>query len=168
MEVAIQFEDLFMAVAIAIPAYTTNAVPILTGGGISIDLGKNFIDGQRIFGSHKTVRGFAGGLLAGAFAAVLEALMISRGFFLLALLASLGALLGDLGGAFLKRRLRIAPGRLLPIVDQLDFITGSVLLISPFYDVSTAVVIVLLLVTPPLHLLANIVAYLLKIKSAFW
>ncbi|MHA1713397.1 MAG: CDP-archaeol synthase, partial [Candidatus Ranarchaeia archaeon] len=43
------------------PAYVANAIPVLAGGGLPIDLGKNFIDGQRILGDGKTYRGFAAG-----------------------------------------------------------------------------------------------------------
>jgi CDP-diglyceride synthetase len=35
--------------------------------------------------------------------------------------------MGDLTGAFLKRRLNIPPGGLLPVVDQIDFIVGAIL-----------------------------------------
>ena len=46
-------------------------------------------------------------------------------------LIPLGALLGDLTGAFIKRRLGIQPGGLLPIVDQIDFVVGAVVFSLP-------------------------------------
>ncbi|MEM3668874.1 MAG: CDP-archaeol synthase, partial [Candidatus Bathyarchaeia archaeon] len=32
------------------PAYCANAVPVITGGGLPIDLDKKFFDGKPIFG----------------------------------------------------------------------------------------------------------------------
>ena len=44
---------------------------------------------------------------------------------------SVRCVLGDLTGAFFKRRLDIAPGGLLPIVDQVDFVVGAVVFAVP-------------------------------------
>jgi CDP-2,3-bis-(O-geranylgeranyl)-sn-glycerol synthase len=51
-------------------------------------------------------------------------------------LLSLGALFGDLFGAFLKRRMGFAPGELLPVVDQIDFIIGAILFSIPLHMIS--------------------------------
>jgi CDP-2,3-bis-(O-geranylgeranyl)-sn-glycerol synthase len=82
--------------------------------------------------------------------------------------ASLGALLGDLAGAFLKRRLKIKPGGALPVVDQLDFVVGALIFVSFFSAVSLPVVLILLLVTPPIHFLTNVAAYALGLKEHYW
>jgi CDP-2,3-bis-(O-geranylgeranyl)-sn-glycerol synthase len=86
------------------------------------------------------------------------------------LLLSLGALLGDLTGAFAKRRLGIAPGGLLPIIDQMDFILGAVLFSLPLslQVMSWELVLIVLVITIPLHLLTNFGAYRLKLKSNPW
>ena len=47
------------------PAYCANAVPVIVGGGLQIDLGRNFFDGKPIFGKNKTFRGFLVGLAVG-------------------------------------------------------------------------------------------------------
>ena len=86
------------------------------------------------------------------------------------LLLSLGALFGDLAGAFLKRRLGIAPGNLLPIVDQVDFVVGALifsLLLSPSM-LTWELALTVLLITPPIHLLTNFAAYKLGLKSNPW
>jgi CDP-2,3-bis-(O-geranylgeranyl)-sn-glycerol synthase len=86
------------------------------------------------------------------------------------LLLSLGGLLGDLAGAFLKRRLEIAPGNLLPIVDQVDFVVGALifsLLLSPSM-LTWELALTVLLITPPIHLLTNFAAYKLGLKSNPW
>jgi CDP-2,3-bis-(O-geranylgeranyl)-sn-glycerol synthase len=86
----------------------------------------------------------------------------------MAVLASTGALLGDLCGAFIKRRMRIKPGQPLPGVDQLDFVLGAVLAMSLIYAPTPGTLLILFCVTPPIHLLANITAYKLGLKSNYW
>ena len=41
-----------------LPAYLANATPVLLGGGKPLDLGLKWLDGERLFGDHKTFRGF--------------------------------------------------------------------------------------------------------------
>ena len=44
---------IFEALKFIFPAYCTNAVPVLAGGGQPMDFGKNFLDGKRILGKNK-------------------------------------------------------------------------------------------------------------------
>ncbi len=83
-------------------------------------------------------------------------------------LTPLGALLGDLTGAFIKRRLGITPGGLLPIVDQIDFVVGALVFALPLAIVSWELAITVLLITPPIHLFTNFLAYKLKLKKNPW
>jgi CDP-2,3-bis-(O-geranylgeranyl)-sn-glycerol synthase len=161
--------DLLIAVYVAIPTYVANSTPVLLGGGPPIDRGREFVDGRRIFGTNKTVKGFTYGLLLGSAAGLAEAILF-RNYLLVpaGILASLGALLGDLFGAFLKRRLDIPPGHPLPVVDQLDFILGALVLISPLLNVTTGAVLILVIATVPIHLLSNVVAYMLRLKKRLW
>jgi CDP-2,3-bis-(O-geranylgeranyl)-sn-glycerol synthase len=87
---------------------------------------------------------------------------------LFAVLSPLGALLGDLGGAFLKRRLDIAPGGLLPVVDQVDFVVGAIVFSLPLAIITLDLAVTMLIITPPIHLLTNFLAYKLKLKSNPW
>jgi CDP-2,3-bis-(O-geranylgeranyl)-sn-glycerol synthase len=87
---------------------------------------------------------------------------------LFALLIPLGALLGDLTGAFIKRRLSIAPGGLLPVVDQIDFVVGAVVFSLPLALIGWEVAITVLLITPPIHLFTNFLAYKMKLKRHPW
>src|SRR4030067_2090248 len=112
------------ALKLIFPAYCANAAPVLAGGGLPMDFGKNFFDGRRFFGKNKTFKGFFFGLAIGGLVGLTEYFLIGYPP-LLCLFSPLGALLGDLAGAFLKRRLNIAPGGLLPIVDQIDFVVGA-------------------------------------------
>jgi CDP-2,3-bis-(O-geranylgeranyl)-sn-glycerol synthase len=151
------------------PAYCTNAVPVLAGGGYPMDFGKKFFDGRPIFGKNKTFRGFFCGLVVGTAVGLLETLVFSYPPFF-GLLLSLGALFGDLAGAFAKRRVGLAPGELLPVVDQVDFIVGALLLSLPVSlpFLSLELVVCVLIITPPLHLLTNFGAYKLGLKSNPW
>jgi len=125
-------------------------------------------DGERIFGDHKTVRGLLSGLIIGTIVGIFESFLSGTNMAIMAVLASTGALLGDLGGAFVKRRMKIKPGQPLPGVDQLDFILGAVLAVSLIYTPTPGTLLILLCVTPPIHLFANIGAYKLGLKSNYW
>ena len=149
------------------PAYCANATPVLAGGGTMMDFGKNFYDGKRIFGNNKTFRGFFFGLAIGIMVGLVECAFF--GFpILFSVLIPLGALSGDLSGAFCKRRIGIAPGGLLPIVDQVDFVFGAIVFSIPLAIVNWELAVTVLLITPPIHLFTNFLAYKMKLKSNPW
>jgi CDP-2,3-bis-(O-geranylgeranyl)-sn-glycerol synthase len=149
------------------PAYCANAAAVLAGGGTKMDFGRNFFDGKRIFGDNKTFRGFFFGLAVGILVGLADALVFNLPI-LFAVLTPLGAVTGDLAGAFLKRRLGIAPGRPLPIVDQIDFVVGALVFSIPLKIASWEVAITVLIITPPIHLFTNYLAYKLKLKKNPW
>jgi CDP-2,3-bis-(O-geranylgeranyl)-sn-glycerol synthase len=155
-----------IAIALAVygflPVYFANATPILAKGKVPIDLGYIFVDGKRLLGSNKTVRGFAVGLAVGTLTGLVQ------GSLVVGFLLSLGALLGDLCGAFLKRRLGLRPGAPLPVVDQLDFVGGAFLLVSIVRPPTFQEFLYLIILTPIIHLVTNIMAYLLKLKKEPW
>lgn len=148
--------------AIILPAYIANSIPLLIRGKHPIDLGKNFTDGKRLLGDGKTFEGFLGGLLIGTIVGV------PFGYVFYTFLLATGALLGDMAGAFLKRRMGIERGKPAPLLDQLDFVAGALLLLSPFYAITAEQVIFIVIVTPPLHLFTNFMAYRLKLKTNPW
>ena len=149
------------------PAYCANGAPVLGGGGRPLDFGRKFFDGKPIFGKNKTFRGFFFGLGIGVGVGMVECLLFDYPW-LFAVLTPLGALLGDLTGAFLKRRLDIAPGGLLPVVDQIDFVVGAIVFALPLAMLSWEVAVAVLLITPPIHLFTNFLAYRLKLKKNPW
>ncbi len=149
------------------PAYCANGAPVLAGGGLSMDFGKNFFDGKRIFGNNKTFKGFFFGWFVGAGVGLIECLLFNFPI-LFCVLIPLGALIGDLAGAFTKRRLGINPGGLLPVVDQIDFVVGALLFAIPLSIIGWEVAVIVLIVTPPIHLFTNFLAYKLKLKSNPW
>jgi CDP-2,3-bis-(O-geranylgeranyl)-sn-glycerol synthase len=149
------------------PAYCANAAPVLVGGGLPMDFEKNFVDGRRVFGKNKTFQGFFFGLTIGVLVGLVEVFLFGYPL-LFIVLSPLGALLGDLAGAFLKRRLDIPPGGLLPVVDQVDFVVGAILFSLPLGIVYLELAVAMLIITPPIHLLTNFAAYKLKLKSNPW
>jgi CDP-2,3-bis-(O-geranylgeranyl)-sn-glycerol synthase len=150
------------------PVYCANAVPVLAGGGLAMDFGRKLSDGRPILGKNKTFRGFFAGLAIGTIAGLAESYVFNYPL-LFGFLLSLGALTGDLVGAFVKRRLDIPPGGLLPVVDQVDFVIGAILfsLLLPI-ERSLELLVTVLVITPPIHLLTNYGAYRLKLKSNPW
>jgi len=150
------------------PAYCANAVPVLVGGGFPMDFGKKFINGKPLFGSHKTFRGFFSGLLIGTLVGIVQSSLpiFQPPHMLLGFVLSLGGLTGDLVHSFVKRRLGLRPGASFPVADQLDFVVGALLfsiLIPP--PPSLPIALIVLVVTPPIHLLTNFVAYRLGLKK---
>jgi CDP-2,3-bis-(O-geranylgeranyl)-sn-glycerol synthase len=150
-----------------LPAYFANASALLFGkvffkGKWPIDFNKKFFDNQPILGSGKTWPGFFGGLFVGTVVGVLQ------GSLLIGFLLSLGALLGDFVKSFFKRRLKIARGRPWPPADQLDFVIGALLLVSIVQVPNWKIIITLLVITPLIHLSANVIAFLLKLKKEWY
>jgi CDP-2,3-bis-(O-geranylgeranyl)-sn-glycerol synthase len=158
------------AIKFIFPAYVANATPVLSGGGTKMDFGRNFFDGKRLFGNNKTFRGFFFGWVVGLAVGLMEG--VAFGFqnypVLFSILIPLGALLGDLTGAFIKRRIGIRPGGLLPVVDQVDFVVGAIVFSLPLALVNWQLAVTVLLITPPIHLFTNFLAYKLKLKRNPW
>ncbi len=160
-----------------LPAYVANAFAVLAGGGKSIDFDKNFLDGRRIFGNGKTWNGFIGGIVVGMFTGSAQTVLLpSFGSFPLIVLFCLtfGALFGDLCKSFIKRRLDIESGSKVPIMDQLDFVLGAWLFLilfaySWFLENFTSYhVIVILVITPFLHRITNIIGHKFGKKDVPW
>jgi len=165
-----------------LPAYVANAFPVIFGGGLAIDMGKKFSDGKPVFGSHKTVRGFIAGLLAGVLTSVIQTTLLlsypSSDFVLwlpfkfnvlIGSMIALGALVGDLIHSFIKRRIGLVEGSPLPVADQLDFVVGAILfslLVSASPRLLTVVLVIV--ITLPMHLLTNLIAYILGVKKTPW
>ncbi len=149
------------------PSYVANAAPLVFGGGARLDRDWKFFDGRPLFGSHKTVRGVFAGIIAGGLVGWGESLVDGR-LALAGVMIAVGAVMGDLLGAFIKRRLGIQTGRLFPILDQLDFVLGGLAIGSLFLPMPPVSILIVVLVTPPIHLATNFGAYLLGIKKGRW
>jgi len=172
------------AVWAMLPAYVPNNAAVLFGGGRPIDGGRTMGD-RRMLGDGKTWRGTAAGWGAGIVLAVVlnqlvepasDALGVALPEFPLAaaLALPLGAMLGDIGASFLKRRTGRERGAMFPGVDQLDFVAGALLLgllAAPGWfgeTFTTGVLVVVLVLTPVLHVTTNGIAYALGLKDEPW
>ena len=156
------------AIYYILPAYFANATPMLFKGKKPIDFNRRFIDGKPIFGAHKTIRGFISGLIAGSIVAIIQkiiALPTMQSSLAIGLLLTFGALIGDLVGAFIKRRVNIPPGEPFPLLDQLDFVVSAFLFASIIAPPKIETVIFVVIITPLLHVLTNFLAFILKIKD---
>jgi len=174
--------SLLSAVWIMLPAYLPNSVAALFGGGTPIDRGNNFRDGRRIFGDGKTFRGLFAGISAGIGIGVIQ-ILVSGAYGLEILpvhtllsvsLLAIGALLGDLCKSFFKRRLGKGRGAKWPVADQYDFVAGALLLtllFDPswiFENVTLAILIMILILSPILHRAVNIIGYYMGVKEVPW
>jgi CDP-2,3-bis-(O-geranylgeranyl)-sn-glycerol synthase len=169
------------ALLILFPAYAANGFPPLAGGRKPIDLGKNW-NGNRILGNGKTFEGFALGLFIGFLVGALEtslypelnAYAMEFGVTLplinlfIGFMISFGALFGDLAGSFIKRRFGLKRGADVPLLDQWNFIIGAVLFAMWFTEITIWMLLIMLLITPVVHRIANIIAYKIKIKKEPW
>ncbi len=148
---------------IYLPAYIANATPVLLGGGPPLDGSRTWVDDQPLFGDHKTVRGTFSGIIVGIAVGILQ-MQPLRG-----VLLSVGAIGGDIVISFIKRRIKLKPGAMFPIADQMGFIVFAVLLVSlvqpsPTWERAVAI----LIATLPIHYLTNVIAWALKLKRNPW
>ena len=173
------------------PAYIPNSFAAIFGGGKPIDGGRFLKDGKRIIGDGKTYRGFFSGIFFGVLAGSIQIWLNSNGFAILGIevpsfgqnylnalkvvfALSCGSLLGDTFKSFFKRRMNLKRGASLPLVDQLDFVVGSwvfTYLIAPEWFMSNFtpnIMIIVLIITPMLHLGTNIIGYFIGIKKEPW
>ncbi|OPY35970.1 MAG: hypothetical protein A4E35_02248 [Methanoregula sp. PtaU1.Bin051] len=173
---------LLSAVWIMLPAYLPNPVAALCGGGTPIDFKRSYKDGRRILGDGKTYRGFFAGVFAGLAVGLVQ-IWCSDAFGLTMLPAhtilsvsvlAFGALLGDMVKSFFKRRLGKERGEHWLIADQYDLVAGSLvlmLLVDPAWliaNVTVPVFIVILIITPVLHRLVNMIGYYSGVKDVPW
>ena len=145
-----------------LPAYLANAAPVILGGGGSLDRGRTWLDGRPLLGDHKTVRGTLSGLAIGIIVGLVQ-LNPLKG-----VLLSVGAIGGDIVVSFIKRRVGMKPGALFPVADQMGFIVLAVALASLVEPPKWERVAAILLATVPIHLLTNVFAWLLRLKSDPW
>ncbi|MCL4325811.1 MAG: CDP-2,3-bis-(O-geranylgeranyl)-sn-glycerol synthase [Candidatus Thermoplasmatota archaeon] len=184
--------DLFYKVVLILwlllPSYFANSAALLVGGGKPIDFGRSY-KGNRIFGKGKTWRGFIGGISLGFLLGLLQQ-YVARNYIymivppfssnyteaaLIIITLSFSAMLGDLIGSFVKRRLGYKSGSELPGVDQLSFLLCTFLFTYLFvtnfflkYFISIEDVMIAVIFTFIIHKTANVFAYLMRRKDVAW
>ena len=112
-------DDLWLGVRLLVLLGAINAAPIVAKRLLGarwawpLDGGLHFVDGRRLLGSSKTVRGLVAAVAAGALGSVLLGLPAGAG-------ATVGAaaMAGDALSSFVKRRLGVAPSGRATGLDQ--------------------------------------------------
>lgn len=173
-----------------LPAYVANMFPVIFCK-LKLPEFFHFIPfskpiNKELFGDHKTWRGFYAGYLGALLTLYLQFLAQKNGLtiaanfpstllnyeniniFFYAFCFGIGALTGDFIKSFFKRRFDIKPGRPCFPFDQLDFVIGALLFLLPFYIPPWPNILVIIVITPLLHFLINILGYLFKLKKVWW
>jgi CDP-2,3-bis-(O-geranylgeranyl)-sn-glycerol synthase len=153
------------------PAYAANMAAPLT----RYWRGWNRPISARWLGSHKTVIGFAAGLL-GALATSFgqhaigydTRILDGDNWVDLGLRFGLGAMGGDSAKSFFKRRLGIPAGRPWLPFDQLDFVLGALIVVAPRATLALGDVIIVLALSFGGHVAVNHAAYWLGIRDVKW
>ena len=178
-------ETVVVAVWAMLPAYLPNNAAVLAGGGRPIDGGRTLDDGRRLLGAGKTWRGTAVGtgtglLVAGLLnlvrPAAVDATAVPVPTFPPGAAVGLagGAMVGDIIASFMKRRTGRERGATFPVADQLDFVVvalGLTILVATDWFQATftlPVLLVVVVLTPLLHLSTNAIAYGLGLKDEPW
>lgn len=156
-----------------------------------IDGKKNFIDGKRIFGSHKTWKGLIGYVVLNIIFTILTGLFykltnISHLSFayefhentflfniLFGFLTGLAWALFELPNSFIKRRLSIKPGKnpegwkrvFFVILDQADSIFGICLVLCLFYPMSVGLYFFYVFVGAATHIVFNMLLYFVGLRK---
>jgi CDP-2,3-bis-(O-geranylgeranyl)-sn-glycerol synthase len=167
--------DAYFTLAV-IPALAANGAPVAFSKILKrvrlhpIDGGRYFVDGRRLLGDGKTIEGFSIGVFAGFLIALIEAVLVrSPSLVLAGVVSSVGAMLGDIAGSFIKRRIGIERGQPAPLLDQLDFYIGAVFFLWILgVRASWEVICILAGIVIVLHVSTNYLAYKLNLKNVPW
>ena len=171
-----------------LPAYFANMAPVMVRNipllEQPLDFGKS-IDGRRIFGDHKTIRGIIAGVIFGTALFAVQVWLYRLPLFqsislvdydqffasyavVPGILLGAGAVAGDAVKSFFKRRADIQPGKPWIPLDQIDFIIGAIVFILPLHILSWGAIASLLVATPVLHIATNHIGYDLKMRKVKW
>jgi len=179
------------AIYFMLPAYLANVSALAFGGGTALDFKRDFTDGQRLLGDGVTWRGTIIGIIIGTSIAIIQGFIFLYygdiftilpgwvtiqgliptniiGWLVLGLALSIGALGGDAVGSFIKRRIKIGRGKPAPLLDQLDFVVGALILASFVVIIPLNLVILIIIISVFLHVAANSIAYFLGMKDVWY
>ena len=154
-----------------LPAYAANMAPPF----VRFWRGWNRPIHARLLGEHKTVLGFAVGVLAGVLVTAVQsmfAIPLARADYgqwpWLGLGFGAGAMLGDSLKSLAKRRLGIPAGARWFPLDQLDFVIGALALVGTRAGLSWLELAAIALISVVGDLLVNRLAFMLRIKDTPW
>jgi CDP-2,3-bis-(O-geranylgeranyl)-sn-glycerol synthase len=159
-----------------------NKISLLDKFGKPIDHGKSW-RGKRIFGDHKTYRGFLVGVIVAVFIAAIQMILYTNfDFFsveitnnidysdpkvlVLGAFLGFGALAGDAVKSFFKRQLSVPSGKSWFPFDQIDYILGGLIMSVPIVALSPVDYLAVFIVWAFLHPIATFIAWILKLKDS--
>ena len=168
------FVSIIQVIILFLPAGIANIAPVLVK---KINFFNKPIS-EKLFGLHKTYRGFIFGIIAAIIIIYLEYLLspfIDSKYLLvnyssinlawLGFLLGFGALFGDLAKSFFKRRMDISPGKTWPFFDQLDYIVGAVLFVSFYLYIPGEINLLAIILFGLLHPITNYLGFLVGLKK---
>ncbi len=154
-----------------LPAYLANMTPPF----VRFWKGWNRPISRRWLGDHKTVVGFISGIIVALAVVFLQSkdnwrhvLVPYAQWPMLGLAFGFGAMSGDSLKSFFKRLCKIAPGQPWIPMDQLDFVVGALILVSPWAHVTWLEVLVILVISFAGDIAINHLSYALGIRSTKW
>lgn len=178
---------IFFALWFFLPAGIANVLPVFAAHipflkkfSYPID-GYKILRGKRIFGDHKTVRGFVVGIIGAILTVFLEQLVYQNSSwirtsvpldylglnqYILGSLLGFGALGGDAIKSFFKRQFTIQPGGMWFPYDQVDYIIGGILLSGLYIRLSLLQYAVIIAMWFLVHIVSTTLGYLLKLKNS--
>ena len=165
------------------PAAFANMTPVFVRNSFKflaypVDFNKKLF-GSRLFGSHKTFRGFIFGILAGIIIVILQSYLYRYNFFqnislldytrvnifIFGFLIGFGVLFGDLIGSFIKRRFNFKSGESFYVLDQINSGIGLAVFIVPFYFKSWNLAFWIIIIWFIGHFIIKYVGYLFNIDK---
>lgn len=181
------FEKILFSLYFFLPAGIANGTPVIVSKipflkklDYPLDFNLKF-RGERVLGSHKTIRGLVAGVLMG----ILTAYVLKFGYdnssfvrdfsaidydsfniFLYGGLSGLGAIVGDSVKSFFKRRANIKPGKAWLPFDQIDYIFGGVLFTLPYIQLDLIYYFLIFILYLIIHPATTIAGYYLKLKDS--
>lgn len=177
--------DIFFAIWFFAPAglanlcaFASGKIPFLRPYNYPADFGLR-IGGKRILGSHKTIRGFIIGIIAGIIGVYIqvwfyqEVTWMQKYFpvhydvinpIMLGFLLGFGALLGDAVKSFFKRRRGIQPGRSWFPFDQIDYIVGGIALTWFYVPLEGRIYAIMFITWALIHPITTFIGYLFRLR----
>jgi len=167
-----------------LPVYFANMAPVIVKKifnnlAFPLDFNKK-INNRPVFGKHKTFRGLIFGVIFAIIITFIQYILYSNNiltdiaiidysnWLLIGFLMGSGAIFGDLIESFVKRRMNYKSGKPFVPFDQLDFVVGGLIFISPLVVLSLNKVIVILILSFILHIIINHFAFYTKIRKEKW